>query len=283
MVKFGAHAFVWIGAWDTQRGNDTIRKAAQAGLDFIEIPLLNPYAFEAASHRKVLEAEKLDATCSLGLPADAHMPHHPKEAVAFLRKALEQTDAVGSRYLCGCIGYSLGVLTGKAPTPEEHQAVVDGLGEVAQIAQGYGIKLALEACNRYETYMYNTLEDTRQTVLKVGAPNLKLHADTYHMNIEEEGFYKPIVATQDVLEYVHMSESHRGMVGTGTVNWGQVFEALKNVRFSGYLTLESFADINPAIAAATCMWRKPKHSGEELAAGGLHYLREGARKVGLLS
>ncbi|MFN7210966.1 MAG: TIM barrel protein, partial [Aggregatilineales bacterium] len=90
-----------------------------------------------------------------------------------------------------------------------------------------------EACNRYETYLYNTLADARQTVLAVGAPNLKLHADTYHMNIEEEGFYQPLVACADVLDYIHMSESHRGLVGSGTVNWEQIWQALAAIRFSG--------------------------------------------------
>ena len=64
------------------------------------------------------------------------------------------------------------------------------LRTVALEADLRGIKLALEAVNRYETYLYNTLEDVRDTVLKVGASNLFVHADTYHMNIEEEGFYK---------------------------------------------------------------------------------------------
>lgn len=283
MIKFGAHAFVWIGAWDTSSGNDTIRRAAKSGVQFIEIPLLDPEGFDAASHKATLQAEGLDATCSLALPKHLHMPFYPKEAEAFMVKAIEKTDAVGSQYLCGCIAYSLGVLTGKPPTAEERQTVVDVLGRLTGVAQKYGITLGLEACNRYETYMYNTLEDARETVLEVGAPNLKLHGDTYHMNIEEEGFYKPIMATKDVLEYVHMSESHRGLVGTGTVNWEQVFQALKDSNFSGYLTLESFAAINPDLAAATCLWRAPKHTGEELAAGGVKYLREGAAKVGLLS
>jgi D-psicose/D-tagatose/L-ribulose 3-epimerase len=282
MIKFGAHAFVWIGEWNTRSGNKTIKAAAKAGVDFIEIPLLNPEAFDANSHRKTLKAEGIDATCSLALPKHLHLPFYPKKARKFLLRAIEQVDAVGSRYLCGCIAYSLGVLTGKPPTKEERQTVVEVLGELAGVAQGYGISLGLEAVNRYETYMFNTLEDTRATILKIGAPNLRLHADTYHMNIEEEGFYKPIVATGDVLEYVHMSESHRGMVGTGTVNWEEVFEALRDSKFSGYLVLESFAAINPALAAATCLWRAPKHSGAELAAGGMKVLREGAKKARLV-
>ena len=92
---------------------------------------------------------------------------------------------------------------------------------------------------------------------------------------------KPILESADVLDYVHMSESHRGMVGTGTVNWDEVFMALRDAKFDGYLALESFAAVNPTIAAATCLWRSPKHSGAELAAGGLEYLRGMALRYGL--
>ena len=144
-------------------------------------------------------------------------------------------DELGSTYLAGCLGYSLGALTGKPPTAEERQIIVDNLREVAEDAKARGITMALEACNRYETHLYNTLSDTREAVLAIGADNMQLHADTYHMNIEEEGFYTPFVETGDVLGHVHMSESHRGLVGTGTVNWDEAFRGLKDANFSGNL------------------------------------------------
>ena len=281
MIHYGAHAFVWIGDWNTESGSMAIHAAAEAGAAFIEIPLLEPEKFDTIAHKRELEATGIMATCSLILPKHAHMPEQPEAAIAFLTSVLEKMDAIGARYLCGCIGYHLGYLTGFAPTAAERQVVEDSLGVVAEIARGYGIVMALEACNRYETYLYNTLADTRATVLAVGADNLKLHADTYHMNIEEEGFYNPIMAAADVLHYVHMSESHRGMVGTGTVNWDEVFQALRDSSFSGYLSLESFAAINPALAAATCLWRSPRHSGAELAAGGMAFLRQKAAEYGI--
>ena len=129
--------------------------------------------------------------------------------------------------------------------------------------------------------MYNSLEDTRNTIKAIAADNLSLHADTYHMNIEEEGFYKPIIATQDVLDYIHMSESHRGLVGTGTVNWDEVWRGLKDAKFTGKLVLESFAAINPDLAAATCLWRPPNESPAVLATQGLEFLKAGVKTYGL--
>ena len=281
MPTYGAHAFVWIGDWNTESGNQAIAGAGQVGFDFIEVPLLKPETFDAASHRAALKAAGIEATCSLVLPRDAHMPHQPEKAKTYLLKVLEKMEQLGSTYLAGCIGYSLGTLTGGPPTDAERQTVIDTLGDVAAEAQKRGITLALEACNRYETYMYNTLADTRNTVLAIGADNLKLHADTYHMNIEEEGFYNALVETADVLDYIHMSESHRGLVGSGTVIWEQVWRGLADANFTGRLVLESFAAINPDIAAATCLWRPPNQGSEVLSTEGLAFLKAGATQYGL--
>jgi len=282
MIRFGAHAFVWIGEWTTDSGNRAIQQAAEAGFDFIEIPLLNPANFDVKSHRAALRAAGIDATCSLTLPKDVHMPHNPEGAKRFLVSALDKVAELGSHYLGGCTAYSLGTLTGQPPTPEERRTVVECLTEVAAEAEQRGITLALEACNRYETYLYNTLADTRDTILQVGAGNLKLHADTYHMNIEEEGFYTPIIETADVLDYIHMSESHRGLVGTGTVQWDDVWRALAEIDVDGSLVLESFAAINPDLAAATCLWRPPNQPPEVLARDGMAFLKGGAAKHGLI-
>ncbi len=281
MTSYGAHAFVWIGDWTTENGNHAISEAGKIGFDFIEIPLLNPDNFDAASHKMALEAAGIEATCSLVLPKDAHMPHEPEKALTFLTKVLDQMEILGCTHLGGCIAYSLGTLTGLPPTQTEKQVVIDTLGRFAQDAQSRGISLSLEACNRYETYLFNSLEDTRDAIKAIGADNLTLHADTYHMNIEEEGFYKPLVATADVLDYIHMSESHRGLVGTGTVNWDEVWRGLKDANFTGKLVLESFAAINPELAAATCLWRPPNEGPAVLATQGIEFLKQGAAKYQL--
>ncbi len=281
MPTYGAHAFLWVGEWTKESGNRAIAAAAACGFDFIEIPLLEPRAFEATAHRQVLRDAGIEASASTVLPKGAHMPEHRERAKAFLIDALNAVEALGSTYLCGCIAYELGRLTGQAPTPHERQVVVETLGEVAAEARKRGITLGFECVNRYETYMYNVLADGREAIKAIGAPNVQLHADTYHMNIEEEGFRRPLVEVADVLGYIHMSESHRGLVGSGTVDWSEVFRGLVNAKYRGPLVLESFAAINPDLAAATCLWRPPNSPPGVLAREGLRFLREGAARAGL--
>ncbi|MCL4554472.1 MAG: sugar phosphate isomerase/epimerase [Actinobacteria bacterium] len=281
MPRIGAHAFLWIDEWTTEKGNQAIDRAAAAGCDFIEIPLLRPREFDAASHRKALRDAGIGATASLILPPNAHMPEEPERARQFLIEAMDQLGEVGGSYLCGCIAYHLGKLTGRPPTNVERQTVVETLRLVADDAKSRGITLGFECCNRYETYMYNVLADGREAITAIGADNIELHADTYHMNIEEEGFYKPLVESAGVLGYIHMSESHRGMVGTGTINWDEVFRGLADARYTGPLVLEAFVATNPDLAAATCMWRPSKYPPAIVVAEGLRFLREGAARAGL--
>lgn len=284
MTTYGAHAFVWVGDWTVESGDYAITEAGKIGFDFIEIPLLKPKDFDAKAHKKTLKKAGIGAVASTVLPRDAHPPLEPDKAKKFLIACLDKLEAVGGTYLCGCIGYAHGYLTGAPPTPQERQITVEVLTDVAFDAKKRGITLALECCNRYETYMYNTLEDGQAAVKAIraaGAENVELHGDTYQMNTEEDGFFKPIFATGETLGYMHMSESHRGLVGSGTVNWDHVFQGLKAIHYQGPLVLESFAAINADLVRATCLWRPPNQPSAVLAAEGLRFLRAGAEKVGL--
>ena len=273
MTQFGAHAFLWIDDWTVEKGNHAIAEAGRHGFDLIEIPMLRPDEFEVETHKQALAQAGITATASLVLPPGAHMPSHPDEAIKFLTSALEKLEALGGNYLCGCLAYELGYFTGEPPTADELQTVIDATAIVAEEAKKRGITLGFEVCNRYETYLYNSLDSARQSIKAIGADNIELHADTYHMNIEEEGYYQCLVDCADVLGYIHMSESHRGLVGSGTVDWNEVFRRLKDAKYQGPLVLESFAAINPALIAATKLWRPPNQSSEVLAGEGLQYLK----------
>ncbi len=281
MVKFGSHSFLWIDEWTTEKGNYAIASTARLGFDLVEMPLLKPQEFDAPAHKKALAEAGIEGTTSLALPAELHLPFQPKKAQQFLLSALEKVEAVGSTYLGGCIAYSLGAFTNLPPTDAERQAVIEVIGEVALDAKKRGITLGFETVNRYESYLYNTLAEGRATLKAIGADNIVLHPDTYHMNIEEEGFYQPLVDCADVLGYIHISESHRGLVGSGTINWDEVFKGLADAHFSGPLVLESFTAINPDLMAATKLWRPPKQSSELLAGEGLKFMRAYAEKYGL--
>ena len=83
------------------------------------------------------------------------------------------------------------------------------------------------------------------------------------------------------LGHVHISESDRGIPGTGHNDWKGIFKVLKETGYDGWVTIESFAQPEPALAAAAAIWRDLAPSGDELARQGLHFMKSVARKAGI--
>jgi len=281
MATFGVHSFVWNGDWNNAIVPETIRQAEKAGFDLLEIPLLRPAELDTARIKKLLKDHHLQAACSLALPKDKHMPFYPQQSLEFLKLAVDVTAALDVTRLCGCLYCNLGTLTGKPPTKAELDTCANVLGEVANYARGKGVRLGVEPVNRYETYVLNSTEDTVKLIDAIGAEDMFVHLDTYHMNIEEHGYSGPIKQGGKRIGYIHLSESDRGIPGKGNVDWDDVFAGLKAINFQGPLVMEAFAAINPDLTAATCLWRPRTYTAWELATQGLALLRAKAQVVGL--
>jgi D-psicose/D-tagatose/L-ribulose 3-epimerase len=260
---------------DARGGTESYRGAAESGLDFVEIPLLRPESMDITATRALLDRYGVGCTCSLGLPKAAHLPSAPEKAQSFLESAVDVAAGLEAPVLCGVLYAHLGTLTGRPPE-EELEDVERVLKNVARYASERGVSLGVEAVNRYETHLINLAEQADAMLDRVGEPNVFVHLDTYHMNIEEKGFYEPIVATGPRMHYIHLSESDRGTPGTGNVHWDEVFRGLKAIDFDGYLVMESFAAINEDLAGATALWRDVVGDPETLIRDGLSFLRSKA-------
>jgi D-psicose/D-tagatose/L-ribulose 3-epimerase len=282
MPQFGAHAFIWAGEWTPEGAEKVIRGAAEAGLDFVEIPLLHPESMDVSGTKELLDRYGIGCTCSLGLPKAAHLPFAPEAAEGFLRTAVDVTDALGSDALSGAIYTHLGTLTRKPPTEEELATVGRVVKSVARYAAGQDISLGIEAINRYETYLINLASQADEVLGRIDEPNVFVHLDTYHMNIEEKGFYDPIVATGPRMRYIHLSESDRGTPGTGNVHWDDVFRGLQAIDYDGRLVMESFAAVNEDIIGATALWRDVVGDPQALIRDGLTFLRRKAAEYDVL-
>ena len=281
MPQFGAHAFIWAGEWTPEGAEKVIGGAAEAGLDFVEIPLLHPESMDVSGTRELLERYGIGCTCSLGLPKEAHLPFAPDRAEEFLKTAVDVTAALGSEALSGAIYTHLGTLTRKPPTENELAEVGRVLKSVARYAAEREIVLGIEAINRYETYLINLASQAGEMLDRIGEPNVFVHLDTYHMNIEEKGFYDPIVVTGERMQYIHLSESDRGTPGTGNVHWDDVFRGLADIGYDGRLVMESFAAVNEDIIGATALWRDVVGDPQALIRDGLTFLRDKAAEHGL--
>ena len=123
------------------------------------------------------------------------------------------------------------------------------------------------------TYAVHAYAWTTQWSNLIDEPNVKVHLDAYHMNIEEENFYDPTKKAIPELCHFHLSESHRGTPGTGTVDWDQIYKAFADGNYKGLVGLESFSEVSDSMIAANCMWRKLTPSSDVLLRDGLAYLK----------
>jgi D-psicose/D-tagatose/L-ribulose 3-epimerase len=266
----GIHALVWTEGWSEDECRRAVALTKEAGYDLIEIPLLEPSRVDGELTRRVLEEAELGASCSLGLDFERDVSNADPAVAArgeeLLEQAVEVTAAIGAGFLGGVVHSAMGKYLAP-PTERGRRNSVEALRRVAERAERHGVTIGVEAVNRYESNLVNTAEQALALIADVGAPNLVAHLDAYHMNIEEANLADPVRACGERLGYVHVGESHRGYLGTGTVSFDQLFGALAEIDYDGPVTFESFstAVISERFATALAVWRDPWQDGRDLA------------------
>lgn len=266
----GIHSFVWVGGWDRDQCASAIQSSAAAGYDLIEISGMSPAQIDIEHTRACLADAGIGATVTLGLPASADINSTDTAAVArgrqILADALALTTGIGSDFLGGVIFSALHKYDAPA-TDAGRRNSASVIREIAQEAGPREIRIGLEFVNRYESNLLNTVQQTLDYIDLVGEPNVYVHADVYHMNIEERNFRDPLLACGDRLGYVHIGESNRGYLGTGTIDFDEVFGALRDLDYRGAITFESFSSlvVDDALAVALCVWRNLWDDNMDLA------------------
>ena len=282
MQGFGVHTSMWTMTWDRAGAERAVAAAAKYKMDFVEIALLDAPAVDAPHSRALLERHGLKAVCSLGLPSDCWASRHPERAVEHLKIAIDKAALIGALALSGVTYGGIGERTGVPPTQSELDNVATALTQAAKHAKARGILLGIEPVNRYETHLINTGWQAAEMIARIGADNIFIHLDTYHMNIEEKGAANGILAAREHLKYIHLSESDRGTPGAGTCDWDEVFAALAAIGFKGGLAMESFINMPPQLAYGLSVWRPVAKDEAEVMDNGLPFLRNKARQYGLI-
>jgi D-psicose/D-tagatose/L-ribulose 3-epimerase len=223
-------------------------------------------------------------SASLGLSEDTDVSSEDPDVVARgrarLSRALDVLRDSGGRVLCGVLYSKLGKYAGPA-TERGRANSREAIAWLADKAAASDITLALEFCNRYETNLLNTTRQTLDFIAEVGRPNVMAHLDTYHMNIEEHSFTEAVQAAAAAgrLGYVHIGESHRGALGTGTIPWAEFFAALTAVGYDGIMTFESFSSevVHRTLSNDLAIWRNLWTDNTALARDALAFARNGLR------
>ena len=266
----GVHGLVWAGGWSEAEARSAIASAAESGYDMIEILLMDPDAIDVPMTRRLLDEYGLRASASLGLSTVTDVSSDDPDAVsagrAVLARAAEVGIALGLEYIGGVVFGALNKYS--APVTQRGRAnSVAAVAELCATMATAGIPVGLEVVNRYESNLLNTARQAMDYIAEVGADNLFVHLDTYHMNIEESGMFEPVLTCGDRLGYVHIGESHRGYLGSGTVDFDGFFRGLRAIDYRGPVTFESFSStvVDPNLSYTLAIWRNLWTDNRDLA------------------
>ena len=282
-MNVGIHAYAWCSQWT----NDTLHlidRVKELGLDFIEIPLMCLETFDGDAIKARLKSVGLEAVTSTVLLGETDItsedPNIRKKGIEYLNACVDATHHIGASSFSGVI-YSQHVKSlARRPDKRLWEYSADCLRVVAQRALDLGVLIGLEPVNRYESCLINTCEQALQLKEMIGVDSVKIHLDTYHMNIEEKSFYSATKLAGTNLIHYHLCENDRGIPGTGLVDWDGIFKALAEIRYRGNAALESFVDCTDNMN--TWVWRQLAPDGNTLLKEGVAFIRKKQQEYGLL-
>jgi D-psicose/D-tagatose/L-ribulose 3-epimerase len=277
LISYAVHAYAWTSSWSSA-DLPILQRAAGLGLDAVEIPLAELDLVDPPAIRESAERAGVGLLTSVACPDDADPSSEDERvraaAADFLKRCMDATSAMGATVFTGVTYSALFRRVQRRPTRADRQRTAEVLREVARHAAPLGVTLGIEPVNRYESFLVNTATQALELLELIGEPNVGVHLDSYHMNIEEDDFRAPVELVAEHLVHFHLSESHRGIPGRGTVDWKAIMGALTDAGYDGYAGLESFAEVSDAMRAATCTWRDLAPSSDALVREGLAYLKE---------
>ncbi|MBM9467433.1 sugar phosphate isomerase/epimerase family protein [Nakamurella leprariae] len=281
----GVHALVWVGDTSPESVSTAVRQTKAAGYDLLEFSLHDSINLDVDAAAKELADAGLSVACSRGLAFDADVssddPAVVERGEGLLHESLVLTHKLGGTHLTGALYSALG----KYPAPLSTAGranVVRVLQGLAAEAAGLGMTLGLEVCNRYETNVVNTAAQALRLADDIGADNVTIHLDTYHMNIEEDDFVRPVKLVGDRLGYVHIGENHRGYLGSGHLAFASFWHALADVEYTGPITFESFSSsvVARGLSNDLAVWRDLWDDGFDLATHARAFMENGLAAAG---
>jgi D-psicose/D-tagatose/L-ribulose 3-epimerase len=186
-------------------------------------------------------------------------PRVRERAVNYLEECVDFASAVGAPLIivvpsavakASPVGHFESEEEWVAAAEREWNYALESVRTAAVYAEQEGIALAVEPINRYETFLVNNVDQGLRFVSGVGSRAVKLHLDTFHMNIEEKDPAEAIRKAGELLVNVHIADSNRQAVGRGHTDFEAIMRALQEIDYQGALALEPLPPVpDPYIAA----------------------------------
>ncbi len=228
----------------------TIKRLAKYGYDAIEISYdsveLSPGAPGTKAVAGMLKDNGIECVGSISLmfagrdlihadPAvRASSVDYLKSCITMIKELRDGADGPGTMSI---VPSEVGKVK-EMDTPEQEWAwAVEGLKEVNEHANAEGVRIAIEALNRFETNFINRHDQALLLASEVG-DDVGVCLDVYHMNQEEADTPAAFRAAGDRLFDVHVADNNRMAVGQGDLDWATIIGTLKDMGYDGSITVE---------------------------------------------
>lgn len=282
-MKIGFCMFLWTTSVG-KKHEALLRVIKATGYDGVEIPIFSGMPDDYRRLGAMLDAMGLERTAvsAIGDPAKnliAPDAATRKAGIDHMKWAIDCSAALGAKYLSGPLHSTLGHFSGAGPSAVEKKRSVSSQRAIGDHAGGKGVTIGLEALNRFECYLFNTMADLSAHVDDIGHAYIKAMYDTFHANIEEADPIAAFTEHARNIVHVHISENDRGVPGRGNIPWAETFAAIRASGYSGWLTIEAFGRGLKDLAAATKVWRDFAESPEVVYREGYEHIRDGWRKA----
>lgn len=279
-MKFGLNTLIFTGSFKDEN-TVLFERIKEIGFDGVEIALAQKGDLDYKRTLEQLKNNGLECSGVCGLfsmDRDIRGPdmENIKNGIEYIKDGIDATAALGSDIFVGPIYSAVGRANLESPEDrkKQWQTEIESLRQVCQYAEERSVYLAIEPLNRFETDFINITDDALKLIRDVGSDNLKIHLDTFHMNIEEKDSADAIRKAGDLLYNFHTNENDRGAPGTGQVRWEEIEDALSDIKYNRYLVIEAFTPDNVLIAKAASIWRSTEESEWILLEKGLSFLKK---------
>jgi D-psicose/D-tagatose/L-ribulose 3-epimerase len=278
-MRFGINTFLFTSPF-TNDSTKLFKTFKKWGFETVEIPVEDPSHIDPAHVKSELENHGLvcGSVCAcMGPGRDFRgSPEEQKTAMDYCKALIDQMVVFDCPSLIGPAYSVVGKADAVEPVQQKQEwaLVVNNLKELAQYAEAHGRQICVEPLNRFETDFLNTCDQGLKLIKAVGSKAVRLHLDTFHMNIEEKSQGPAIRKAGRLLGHFHACGCDRGTPGNDHIDWKAIAAALKAVKYKGDVVIESFTTDVKVIARAAAIWRKMEPTRDEIAVKGLKFLKK---------
>lgn len=263
MNKMGIYFGYWTKDWIVDFSKYA-KKAYDLGFDIIEYDLGaimdSPKEYQEKL-KDTIDNLDIDITFCIGLSEDYDISSGDSrirsKGIEFLKNAVRETYQFGGKQLSGIVygAWGASLSPGEKDKSSYLERSAESFKEVVKVAEELEVTLNVEVANRFEQFMLNTAEEAKEFIKMVDSDSLKIHLDTFHMNIEEDSFSEAIKLAGNDLGHFHIGENNRKLPGRGHLPWEEIMETLKEIKYEGPIVMEPFLLPGGDIAQDVKVWR----------------------------